>query len=171
MYGTAAGGKRSRQLGQQTGVMPDPFHRSLEAESTPSPVSIPTEYGVHPRVLERRQHSRQWTRAMLIARCLGYLATSPRCRLVLGCPIPAWSARSSPCGFPATGLGRCRVRDHARSIWVPGLGGLIARLSTRRAGTVERAPTDVNPVRSSVGTAGEDGRLDSGFRAERSRSA
>jgi hypothetical protein len=89
---------------------------------------------------------------MLIADCVGYLATSPRCRLVLGCPIPALWARSSFVDSRRRARSvLCSCITRARS-GVPGLGGLIARLSTRRAGTIERAPTGVNTGHGPVGS-------------------
>ena len=68
---------------------------------------------------------------MLIADCIGYLATSPRCRLVLGCASGLVGALILS-GFPATASVGALFVYHANSIWVPGLGGLIA-LSTRGA--------------------------------------
>ena len=116
-----------------------PFLEKPEAESTPSPVSNPTQYGVGPRVWERTQHSRQWTRAMLIAYRIGvprHLAPVPA---GLGVSDSGLVRALFPLWIPGGGFGRCRVRDHAEVDWVPGLGGLIARLAPRRAGTVERA--------------------------------
>ena len=89
---------------------------------------------------------------MLIAYCIGYLATIVTVPAGLGVPDSGPVGALIFCGFPATGSVGAVSVYHASSIWVPGLGGLIARLSTRRAGTIERAPTGVNTGHGSVGS-------------------
>jgi uncharacterized membrane protein YbhN (UPF0104 family) len=89
---------------------------------------------------------------MLIAYCIGCLATVV--------PVPAGLAGTDSglagvlilYGFPATASVDAVFVDHAASIWVPGSGGLIAWLSTWRAGTIERARIGVNAVHGFVGS-------------------
>jgi hypothetical protein len=62
-YAAAAGVKRSRQLGQQTGVITDPFNRSLNNESTPPAHTDRNKRSAHPRA-ERTQQSRRGSRSL-----------------------------------------------------------------------------------------------------------
>jgi len=89
---------------------------------------------------------------MAIADCIGYLATSPPVPAGLEVPDSGLVGALILCGFPATASVGALFVYHASSIWVPGMGGLIARLSTRRAGTIERAPTGVNTGHGPVGS-------------------
>ena len=58
-YAAAPGVKRSRQLGQQTGVITDPFHRNLKDQSTPPLIPNPQRVRRSSAGLARMEQSRQ----------------------------------------------------------------------------------------------------------------
>ncbi len=74
--------------------------------------------------------------AVLIAYCIGYLATAVPIPAGLGVLDSGLAGALVLYGLPATVSVGAVLVYHAISIWVPGLGGLIAWLSTRRAGKV-----------------------------------
>jgi uncharacterized membrane protein YbhN (UPF0104 family) len=85
--------------------------------------------------------------AVLIAYCIGYLATVIPMPAGLGVLDSGLAASLVLYGMsPASAVGAVLVY-HAISIWVPGLGGLIAWLPTRRRQTVE---TGLEPVPTPV---------------------
>jgi len=75
--------------------------------------------------------------AVLIAYCIGYLATAVPMPAGLGVLDSGLAGALILYGLPATASVGAVLVYHAISIWVPGLGGLIAWLSTRRARTDE----------------------------------
>lgn len=77
--------------------------------------------------------------AVLIAYCIGYLATAVPIPAGLGVLDSGLAGALILYGLPATASVGAVLIYHAISIWVPGLGGLIAWLSTRRAEAI-RAP-------------------------------
>ncbi len=83
--------------------------------------------------------------AVLIAYCIGYLATAIPMPAGLGVLDAGLAGALVLYGLPATASVGGVLVYHAISIWVPGLGGLIAWLSTRRPGALERA--DLTPSR------------------------
>ncbi|MGO9890396.1 MAG: lysylphosphatidylglycerol synthase transmembrane domain-containing protein [Solirubrobacteraceae bacterium] len=78
--------------------------------------------------------------AVLIAYCIGYLATAIPMPAGIGVLDSGLAGALILYGLPATASVGAVLAYHAISIWVPGLGGLIAWLSTRRSETVERPP-------------------------------
>jgi uncharacterized membrane protein YbhN (UPF0104 family) len=78
--------------------------------------------------------------AVLIAYCIGYLATAVPMPAGLGVLDSGLAGALVLYGLPATASVSAVLAYHAISIWVPGLGGLIAWLSTRRRGPVRRPP-------------------------------
>ena len=80
---------------------------------------------------------------MLIAYCIGYLATAIPVPAGLGVLDAGLAGALVLYGLPATASVGAVLVYHAISIWVPGLGGLIAYLSTRRPGALAR--TDSSP--------------------------
>jgi uncharacterized membrane protein YbhN (UPF0104 family) len=76
--------------------------------------------------------------AVLIAYCIGYLATTLPMPAGLGVLDSGLAGALVLYGLPATASVSAVLVYHAISIWVPGLGGLIAWLSTRRAGGLTR---------------------------------
>ncbi len=78
--------------------------------------------------------------AVLIAYCIGYLATAIPMPAGLGVLDSGLAGALILYGLPATASVGAVLVYHAISIWVPALGGLIAWLSTRRSETVERPP-------------------------------
>jgi len=83
--------------------------------------------------------------AVLIAYCIGYLATAVPMPAGLGVLDSGLAGALVLYGLPATVSVGAVLVYHAISIWVPGVGGLIAWLWTRRAGTIRR-PT-ISPSR------------------------
>jgi len=73
--------------------------------------------------------------AVLIAYCIGYLATTIPMPAGLGVLDSGLAAALVLYGLPAPASVGAVLMYHAISIWVPGLGGLVAWVSTRRAGT------------------------------------
>lgn len=69
--------------------------------------------------------------AVLIAYCIGYLATAVPLPAGLGVLDAGLAGALVLYGLPATASVGAVLVYHAISIWVPGLGGLIAWLSTR----------------------------------------
>ena len=78
--------------------------------------------------------------AVLIAYCIGYLATAVPIPAGIGVLDSGLAGALILYGLPATASVGAVLVYHAISIWVPGLGGLIAWLSTRRSETVEPPP-------------------------------
>jgi uncharacterized membrane protein YbhN (UPF0104 family) len=83
--------------------------------------------------------------AVLIAYCIGYLATAIPMPAGLGVLDAGLAGALVLYGLPATASVGAVLVYHAISIWVPGLGGLIAWLSAKRSGALER--TDIGPPR------------------------
>ena len=79
--------------------------------------------------------------AVLIAYCIGYLATALPVPAGLGVLDAGLAGALVLYGLPATASVGAVLVYHAISIWVPGLGGLIAWLSTRVAG--KWTPADI----------------------------
>jgi uncharacterized membrane protein YbhN (UPF0104 family) len=75
--------------------------------------------------------------AIVIAYCIGYLATSVPIPAGLGVLDSGLSAALVLYGLPTTAAVGAVLVYHAIAIWVPGLGGLIAWLPTRRLLDVE----------------------------------
>ena len=78
--------------------------------------------------------------AVLIAYCIGYLATAIPMPAGLGVLDSGLAGALILYGLPATASVGAVLVYHAISLWVPALGGLIAWLSTRRSETAERPP-------------------------------
>jgi uncharacterized membrane protein YbhN (UPF0104 family) len=76
--------------------------------------------------------------AVLIAYCIGYLATMIPMPAGLGVLDSGLAGALVLYGLPAPASVGAVLVYHAVSIWVPGLGGLIAWVSTRRAGAIGR---------------------------------
>jgi uncharacterized membrane protein YbhN (UPF0104 family) len=76
--------------------------------------------------------------AVLIAYCIGYLATTLPMPAGLGVLDSGLAGALVLYGLPATASVSAVLVYHAIAIWVPGLGGLIAWLLTRRAGRITR---------------------------------
>ena len=76
--------------------------------------------------------------AVLIAYCIGYLATAVPMPAGLGVLDSGLAGALVLYGLPATASVGAVLVYHAISIWVPEMGGLIAWLSTRRAGVIRR---------------------------------
>ncbi len=88
--------------------------------------------------------------AVLIAYCIGYLATAIPMPAGLGVLDAGLAGALVLYGLPATASVGAVLVYHAISIWVPGLGGLIAWLSTRRSRTLDRTdltPSPLSPLR------------------------
>jgi hypothetical protein len=83
--------------------------------------------------------------AVLIAYCIGYLATAVPMPAGLGVLDAGLAGALVLYGLPATTSVGAVLVYHAISIWVPGLGGLIAWLSTRVS--VRRTRPDVGRPR------------------------
>ena len=83
--------------------------------------------------------------AVLIAYCIGYLATAIPIPAGLGVLDAGLAGALVLYGLPATASVGAVLVYHAISIWVPGLGGLIAWLSTRGARAIGRG--DISPPR------------------------
>jgi uncharacterized membrane protein YbhN (UPF0104 family) len=83
--------------------------------------------------------------AVLIAYCIGYLATAIPMPAGLGVLDAGLAGALVLYGLPATASVGAVLVYHAISIWVPGLGGLVAWLSAKRSGALER--TDTAPAR------------------------
>jgi uncharacterized membrane protein YbhN (UPF0104 family) len=79
--------------------------------------------------------------AVLIAYCIGYLATTIPMPAGLGVLDSGLAGALVLYGLPATLSVSGVLVYHAISIWVPGLGALIAWMSTRRARRIERPAT------------------------------
>lgn len=77
--------------------------------------------------------------AVLIAYCIGYLATAVPMPAGLGVLDSGLAGALVLYGLPATASVGAVLVYHAISIWVPGVGGLIAWLSTRRAESIRRS--------------------------------
>jgi uncharacterized membrane protein YbhN (UPF0104 family) len=99
--------------------------------------------------------------AVLIAYCIGYLATAVPMPAGLGVLDSGLAAALVLYGLPPTASIGAVLVYHAISIWVPGLGGLIAWLSTRRLVPVRRPAA--GPLRLSgfrlVEASERDGKL------------
>jgi uncharacterized membrane protein YbhN (UPF0104 family) len=78
--------------------------------------------------------------AVLIAYCIGYLATIVPMPAGIGVLDSGLAGALVLYGLPATASVGAVLVYHAISIWVPGMGGLIAWLSSRRSPTLERRP-------------------------------
>ncbi len=78
--------------------------------------------------------------AVLIAYCIGYLATLIPMPAGLGVLDSGLAGALVLYGLPPTVSVGAVLVYHAISIWVPSVGGLIAWLSTRRAGRIRRGP-------------------------------
>jgi hypothetical protein len=144
MYATAAGAKRNRQLGQHTGVIPDPFHRSLKDESTPSPVSHPTDSPTCLGADAALETVEPCDVDLLLHRLPATFALVPA-----GLRVPdSGLVGAHPWWFPATASVGAVFVYHGSSIWMPDW----AASSTRRAGTIEPAHTGVNTVHGSGGS-------------------
>lgn len=76
--------------------------------------------------------------AVLIAYCIGYLATAIPMPAGIGVLDSGLAGALVLYGLPATASVGAVLLYHAISIWVPGSGGLVAWLSTRRAVAVRR---------------------------------
>lgn len=76
--------------------------------------------------------------AVLIAYCIGYLATAVPMPAGIGVLDSGLAGALVLYGLPATASVGAVLLYHAISIWVPGFGGVLAWLSTRRAVTVRR---------------------------------
>jgi uncharacterized membrane protein YbhN (UPF0104 family) len=83
--------------------------------------------------------------AVFIAYCIGYLATAVPMPAGLGVLDSGLAGALVLYGLPATASVGAVLAYHAISIWVPGLGGLIAWLSIRGTGTSAR-PTASQPL-------------------------
>jgi len=81
--------------------------------------------------------------AVLIAYCIGYLATAVPIPAGLGVLDAGLAGALVLYGLPPTASVGAVLVYHAISIWVPGLGGLIAWLSTRRVRATKLA--DIGP--------------------------
>jgi uncharacterized membrane protein YbhN (UPF0104 family) len=77
--------------------------------------------------------------AVLIAYCIGYLATAVPIPAGLGVLDAGLAGALVLYGLPATASVGAVLVYHAIAIWVPGLGGLIAWLSTRGSRAIRRA--------------------------------
>jgi uncharacterized membrane protein YbhN (UPF0104 family) len=77
--------------------------------------------------------------AVLIAYCIGYLATAVPIPAGLGVLDAGLAGALVLYGLPATASVGAVLVYHAISVWVPGLGGLIAWFSTRGARAIRRA--------------------------------
>jgi uncharacterized membrane protein YbhN (UPF0104 family) len=77
--------------------------------------------------------------AVLIAYCIGYLATAVPMPAGLGVLDAGLAGALVLYGLPATASVGAVLVYHAISIWVPGLGGLTAFLSTRGSPVAARA--------------------------------
>jgi uncharacterized membrane protein YbhN (UPF0104 family) len=78
--------------------------------------------------------------AVLIAYCIGYLATIVPMPAGIGVLDSGLAGALVLYGLPAAASVGAVLVYHAISIWVPGMGGLIAWLSSRRPRTLERRP-------------------------------
>jgi uncharacterized membrane protein YbhN (UPF0104 family) len=76
--------------------------------------------------------------AVLIAYCIGYLATAVPMPAGIGVLDSGLAGALVLYGLPAPASVGAVLLYHAISIWVPGFGGLVAWLATRRAVTVRR---------------------------------
>jgi uncharacterized membrane protein YbhN (UPF0104 family) len=83
--------------------------------------------------------------AVLIAYCIGYLATAAPMPAGLGVLDAGLAGALVLYGLPATTSVGAVLVYHAISIWVPGLGGLIAWLAARTSR--RRSRPDVGPAR------------------------
>ena len=83
--------------------------------------------------------------AVLIAYCIGYLATAVPMPAGLGVLDAGLAGALVLYGLPATASVGAVLVYHAISIWVPGLGGLTAWLATRIS--ARRARPDIGPAR------------------------
>ena len=82
--------------------------------------------------------------AVVIAYCIGYLATSVPIPAGIGVLDSGLTAALVLYGLPTTAAVGAVLVYHAIAIWVPGLGGLIAWLPTRRL-TAAEVPVVVLP--------------------------
>jgi uncharacterized membrane protein YbhN (UPF0104 family) len=78
--------------------------------------------------------------AVLIAYCIGYLATAVPIPAGIGVLDTGLAGALILYGLPVTASVGAVLVYHAISVWVPGMGGLIAWLSNRRAKPVEHPP-------------------------------
>ncbi len=86
--------------------------------------------------------------AVLIAYCIGYLATAIPVPAGLGVLDAGLAGALVLYGLPATASVGAVLVYHAISIWVPGSGGLIAYLSTRRPGALGRTESSPSQLRA-----------------------
>ena len=85
--------------------------------------------------------------ALIIGYCIGYLATIVPMPAGLGVLDSGLAASLVLYGMkPAASIGAVLVY-HAISIWVPGLGGLVAWFPTRHAGIAGRGRRPQRPLR------------------------
>ena len=84
--------------------------------------------------------------AVLIAYCIGYLATAVPIPAGLGVLDAGLAGALVLYGLPATASVGAVLVYHAIAIWVPGLGGLIAWVSTRRPRAIARADITPSPL-------------------------
>jgi uncharacterized membrane protein YbhN (UPF0104 family) len=86
--------------------------------------------------------------ALVIAYCIGYLATAIPVPAGIGVLDSGLTGALVLYGLsPAASVGAVLVY-HAISIWVPGLGGLVAWLPTRRHRMVGTSPPGLEPATS-----------------------
>jgi uncharacterized membrane protein YbhN (UPF0104 family) len=83
--------------------------------------------------------------AVMIAYCIGYLATAVPIPAGIGVLDSGLAGALVLYGFPVTASVGAVLVYHAISIWVPGSGGLVAWLAARRTGRI--APAAVSPAR------------------------
>ena len=84
--------------------------------------------------------------AVLIAYCIGYLATAVPMPAGLGVLDAGLAGALVLYGLPATASVGAVLVYHAISVWVPGLGGLIAWCSTRGARAIRRTEISPSPL-------------------------
>jgi uncharacterized membrane protein YbhN (UPF0104 family) len=84
--------------------------------------------------------------AVLIAYCIGYLATLIPVPAGLGVLDSGLAGALVLYGLPPTAAGGAVLVYHAISIWVPGLGALLASLPPARGRHKVAAPPDTAPV-------------------------
>jgi uncharacterized membrane protein YbhN (UPF0104 family) len=74
--------------------------------------------------------------AVMIAYCIGYLATAVPIPAGIGVLDSGLAGALVLYGFPVTASVGAVLVYHAISIWVPGSGGLVAWLAARRSGRI-----------------------------------
>jgi uncharacterized membrane protein YbhN (UPF0104 family) len=84
--------------------------------------------------------------AVMIAYCIGYLATAVPIPAGIGVLDSGLAGALVLYGFPVTASVGAVLVYHAISIWVPGSGGLVAWLAARRSGRI--TPPAMSPSRA-----------------------